>query len=179
MKWQQSKFLLLGRDRWQVDVILHRREWFNLTSCPASLPLPQAARRTNPKPAVAASFANDAFVVVDVWYTSYRNYACLQYLGTSRMATLKWHDDGFWQNKRYLNRGNLTWTCCLEGSWTIAVPFTFRSKTPLVPENQTFNSTCEHKHIFLSNLLPAVLQFIIITVLCLLNIKVDSLIYRE
>lgn len=71
---------LVGWDRRQVDVTLHRRQWFNLASCPASLPLPQAAWRTNAKPAIAAGFADDPLIVVDVGHASHRYHAGLQYL---------------------------------------------------------------------------------------------------
>lgn len=64
----------------QVDVILHRRQRFNLASCPASLSLPQAARRTNAEPAIATSFSNDLFIVVDVGHASHCDHAGLQHL---------------------------------------------------------------------------------------------------
>lgn len=64
----------------QVDVILHRRQRFNLASCPASLSLPQAARRTNAEPAIATGFSNDSFVVVDVGHASHCDNAGLQHL---------------------------------------------------------------------------------------------------
>ncbi len=57
-------------------------------------------------------------VCVSRWQHSVKGRICLQ--------RLKWNH----------NPGNLTWTCCLDGSWTIAVPFTLRSRTPLVPAKQ-------------------------------------------
>lgn len=72
-------YVLFGNGR-QVDKTLHWWQRFNLASCPASLPLPQAARGADAEPAVAASFANDPFVVVDVGHASHRYDAGLQYL---------------------------------------------------------------------------------------------------
>lgn len=72
--------VLFSWDRGQVDVSLHRRQWFNLASCPASLSLPQAARRANAKPAIATSFSDDPFIVVNVGHAAHRYHAGLQYL---------------------------------------------------------------------------------------------------
>lgn len=72
--------VLCSWDRGQVDVTLHRWERFDLASCPAALPLPQAARRSNSEPAIAPGFADDPFIVVDIGYTTHRHYAGLQYL---------------------------------------------------------------------------------------------------
>lgn len=72
--------LLFSRNRGQVDVTLHRWQRFNLASCPASLPLPQTARRANAEPAVATGFSNDPFVVIDVGHASHRHHAGLKYL---------------------------------------------------------------------------------------------------
>lgn len=71
---------LFGCNGGQVDETLHRWQRFNLASCPASLPLPQAARGPDAEPAVAASFANDPFIVIDVGHASHRHDARLQYL---------------------------------------------------------------------------------------------------
>lgn len=65
-KHKQSNSVLVGGDQWQVNVALHRRQRFNLPSRPASFPLPQAAGRADPQPAVATGFADDPFVVVNV-----------------------------------------------------------------------------------------------------------------
>lgn len=80
--------LLFGCDGRQVDVTLHGGQRFNLASCPASLPLPQAAWRANAKPAIATRFANTLFVVIDVGHTSHCYHAGVQYLGASKMTTL-------------------------------------------------------------------------------------------
>lgn len=71
---------LFGCNWGQVDETLHRWQWFNLASCPASLPLPQAARGADAEPAIAASFANDPFIVIDVGHASHCYDAGLQYL---------------------------------------------------------------------------------------------------
>lgn len=82
--------LLFSWNRGQVDIILHRWERFNLASCPASLPLPQAAWWANAEPAVAAGFADDPFVVIDVGHASHRHHAGLKYLREwVDMATIK------------------------------------------------------------------------------------------
>lgn len=81
---------LFGCNRGQVDETLHRWQWFNLASCPASLPLPQAARGADAEPAIAASFANDPFIVIDVGHASHRHDAGLQYLcECNKMAPVK------------------------------------------------------------------------------------------
>lgn len=72
--------LLFSWNRGQVDVTLHWWQRFNLASCPASLPLPQAARRANTEPAVATGFADDSFVVIDVGHASHCHHAGLKYL---------------------------------------------------------------------------------------------------
>jgi len=72
--------VLLGWDGGQVDVNLHRGQRFDLASCPASLPLPQATRGANAEPAVTPSFANDPFVVVDVGHASHCYHAGFQHL---------------------------------------------------------------------------------------------------
>lgn len=130
---------MLARWDWgQVDVDLHRRQRFNLAPCPASLPLPQAAGRADAQPTIAPGFADDPFIVVDVGDASHCDHASLQHLCV--------YETAFSQTERVFNSGcnpipdYFTWTCCFEGSWTIAVPFTLRSKTPLVPENQMKHS---------------------------------------
>lgn len=75
-----STVVLFSWDWGQVDVTLHRRQRFNLASCPASLSLPQAAWRANAEPTVATSFANDPFIVVNVGHTSHCDHAGLQHL---------------------------------------------------------------------------------------------------
>lgn len=87
-KHVQTRVVLFSWDCGQVDVALHRRQWFNLASCPASLPLPQAARRAIAKPTVATSFANDPFVVVNVGHSSHRHHAGLMHLCMCRGNTL-------------------------------------------------------------------------------------------
>lgn len=135
--------LLFSWNRGQVDVTLHRWQRFNLASCPASLPLPQAARRANAEPAVATGFADDPFVVIDVGHASHRHHAGLKYLHEwINMATIKKRKmvvGGFLMTN--LNAEDLTCTCRFDGSWTIAVPFTLRSKTPLVPEKNKWAKT--------------------------------------
>lgn len=130
-----SRLLLLFSWDWgQVDITLHRRQRFNLASRPASLSLPQAAWRANAEPAIAAGFADDLFVVVDVGHASHCDHTGLQHL--SREQRLAQSTMCLWRDDWIIDQQNLTWTCCFDGSWTIAVPFTLRSKTPLVPVNR-------------------------------------------
>lgn len=53
----------------------------------------------------------------------------------------KWHQLNIqrhvWSFSTSLNVEDVTWTCRFDGSWTIAVPLTLRSKTPLVPKKKT------------------------------------------
>lgn len=87
---------LFGCDGGQVDKTLHRWQRFNLASCPASLALPQATRGAFAEPAVAASFANDPFIVVNVGHASHRHDAGLQYLFEFiNMAPVKKYRDMF------------------------------------------------------------------------------------
>lgn len=138
---------LHSRNWGQVDVTLHGWQWFYLAPCPAPLSLPKTTRGADAKPAIATSFANDPFVVINVGYASYCSHAGLDDLWaiteTLRCSSLA--RTGFtvseisvgWKNPfRALqpkDNSNLTWICCLEGSWTMTVPFTLRSNTPLVP----------------------------------------------
>lgn len=73
----------VGGARGQVDVTLHGRQRFDLPSCPATFPLPQAARRAVAEPPVAAGFADVLFVVVYVGDASHRHHAGLQHLPTT------------------------------------------------------------------------------------------------
>lgn len=55
------------------------------------------------------------------------------------VSVTRWHQlkkIWSWSFSTSLNVKDITWTCRFDGSWTIAVPLTLRSKTPLVPENQ-------------------------------------------
>lgn len=120
------------RNGGQVNVTLHRGQGFNLASRPAPFPLPQAAGGANAQPAVASGLADDLFVVVDVGYPSDGHHAGLQHLWVWTAFHFR-ADYSFMQSPR---AESLTCTCCFDGSWTIAVPLTLRSKTPLVPSHR-------------------------------------------
>lgn len=104
-----SRLLLLFSWDWgQVDITLHRRQRFNLASRPASLSLPQAAWRANTEPAIATSFANDLFVVVDVGHASHCDHTGLQHLWVGFKRTTfssghLWRNDNYWSTEPHLN----------------------------------------------------------------------------
>lgn len=66
-------------------------------------------------------------LVLNCWNTNTSNFVHWQIgIFTSRPS----------QCARTFNVKDITWTCLFDGSWTIAVPLTLRSKTPLVPKKQ-------------------------------------------
>lgn len=71
----------LGSHRGQVDEALHGWQRSDLAARPASLPLPQAAGRSDAQPAVTPRFPDDALVVVHVGDSANRSHARLQNLG--------------------------------------------------------------------------------------------------
>lgn len=125
---------LLCWDPRQVDVALHGWERLDLAPGPATLAMPQACVRALAQPAVPACLPNHPLVVVDVGHTAHRGHAGLQHLGDreKRQASLGTHSCMLGRPGQGQRRSS-TCICLLEGSCTMAVPFTFLSSTPQVP----------------------------------------------
>lgn len=121
-------------DPWQVDIALHGWERLDLAPSPATLAMPQACVRALAQPAVPACLPNHPLVVVNIGHTAHCGYTGLQHLGDrgELQASLRMHSC-VTRPSGQEQHGSSTCICLLEGSCTMAVPFTFLSSIPQVP----------------------------------------------
>lgn len=96
--------------------------------------MPQACVRTLAQPAVPARFPDHPLVVVNIGHTAHRGHTCVQHLGYREelQASLGMRGHVLSQSGQGHHVFS-TCICLLEGSCTMAVPFTFLSSTPQVP----------------------------------------------